>query len=66
MSRAIHCDLAECDAWQFVSYKRAGVEFADDWAHIFEGATPIGDYCCGAHAWQDLARRFEPPTEVAL
>lgn len=57
MSRAVHCDLAGCNHW-------AVEGFAANWITVTEDTLPIGDYCCGAHAWQDLARRFSPLEEV--
>ena len=65
MSRAIHCDLAECDAW--VDYEfGATYDALGAWIEVAERGQTIGDYCCGWHAAQDLAKRYEPPTEVAL
>jgi len=61
MSRAIHCDLPGCDAWADASFARIN---RVGWIRVTEDGERVGDYCCGAHAWQDLARRFEPPTVI--
>ena len=59
MSRAVHCDLAGCDTWAVV-----GSLPSMGWLEIREDGAVIGDYCCGAHAWRDLADTYDPLEEV--